>query len=369
MTLRARAIAYYLPQFHPVPQNDEWWGPGFTEWVNVAKARPLFPGHYQPHVPGELGFYDLRVPETRADQAGLAAEYGIAAFCYYHYWFGNGQRILERPFAEVVTSGQPDFPICLAWANQTWSGIWHGAPDRVLLEQTYPGDDDCRRHFDALAPAFHDRRYVRLDGKPLFIVYRPHELPDASRFVELWQEMARGAGLPGVFLVGRSTGEWNPVDHGFDAVIASQVTPPFQNRLRRETGARWQPDWLAASLARRSRLFPGIYSYARWSPYIPWVAPGVRRSYPTVVPGWDNTPRSGRDGILYHGSTPSLFRHQLEEAAALVAHQPPEHRIVFVQAWNEWGEGNHLEPDRRFGRGYLEATRGALSTSSETSAT
>jgi lipopolysaccharide biosynthesis protein len=359
VSLRARAIAYYLPQFHPVSQNDEWWGPGFTEWTNAAKARPLFPGHYQPHLPGELGFYDLRLADTRARQAILAAEHSVEAFCYYHYWFG-GQRILEQPFTEVLESGEPDFPFCLAWANQSWSGVWHGAPDRILIEQRYPGDDDHRAHFDALANAFHDRRYLRVEGKPLFMVYLPHDLPDADHFVELWQEMARVSGLPGLYLVGRSPGRWNRNLRAFDAVVASQVTPPFANRLRRESLARWKPDWILGSLTRRSSVLPAIYSYRHWAPHIPSLFADAHCSYPTVVPCWDNTPRCGRRGVVYHGSTPDLFGTQMERAIHLVADRPAERRLIFVQAWNEWAEGNCLEPDRRFGRGYLEALHETL---------
>jgi lipopolysaccharide biosynthesis protein len=170
MTPRPRIIALYLPQYHPIPENDAWWGKGFTEWTNTAKARPLFRGHYQPHVPADLGFYDLRVPETRLAQATMAREYGIEGFCYYHYWFA-GTRLIERPFNEVLASGQPDFPFCLCWANQTWTGAWHGLMNQILIEQTYPGTDDHRRHFDTLLPAFLDRRYMTVDGKPIFVFF------------------------------------------------------------------------------------------------------------------------------------------------------------------------------------------------------
>ncbi len=189
----ARLIAFYLPQFYPNPENDAWWGKGFTEWTNTAKARRLYPGHYQPHVPADLGYYDLRVPETRTAQAELARSYGIEAFCYYHYWFA-GRRILERTFQEVLTSREPDFPFLLCWANQTWTGAWHGAPNRILIEQTYPGFDDHRRPFESLLPAFCHPRYVRVDGKPVFIIYRPTELPDTVKTIDLWGTMAREAG-------------------------------------------------------------------------------------------------------------------------------------------------------------------------------
>lgn len=365
MTCPVRAIAYYLPQFHPVPQNDEWWGAGFSEWTNVARARPLYPGHYQPHIPGELGFYDLRVAETRQAQADLARSHGVEAFCYYHYWFGGGTRILERPFTEVLESGEPDFPFCLAWANQSWSGVWHGAPDRVLVEQTYPGDDDHRRHFASLEAAFHDPRFVRVDGRPLFMVYRPQELPEPERFCELWRALASASGLPDLFLVARSTGEWLPTAYSFDAIVASQVTPPFRNRLAAQVGARYRPDWILAAATRRSARVPAVYSYARWSSYIPWLVDQSSSCYPTVVPTWDNTPRTGRRGTVYHGASPELFGAQVARAVDLIRDRVPEHRILFVQSWNEWAEGNCLEPDRRFGRGYLEALRVAVSGNRE----
>ena len=157
---QARLISFYLPQFHPIPENDRWWGRGFTEWTNVTKAKPLFKGHYQPRLPADLGYYDLRLPEVREAQAELARNAGIEGFCYYHYWFG-GKQLLEQPFNEVVASGKPDFPFCLCWANQTWTGVWYGAPHRTLVEQTYPGREGHRRHFLALRRAFLDERYLR----------------------------------------------------------------------------------------------------------------------------------------------------------------------------------------------------------------
>ncbi|MHB8498177.1 MAG: glycoside hydrolase family 99-like domain-containing protein, partial [Acidimicrobiales bacterium] len=192
-------LAHYLPQFHPIPENDAWWGPGFTEWTNVVKARPLFRGHVQPHAPSVLGYYDLRLPEVREAQAELARLHGVTGFCYWHYWFA-GRQLLERPFSEVLATGSPDFPFCLAWANQSWSGVWHGAPDRILIEQTYPGPDDDVRHFDLLRRAFEDPRYVTLSGQPVLFVYKPADLPEPARFVERWQKMAHDAGFGGLYL-------------------------------------------------------------------------------------------------------------------------------------------------------------------------
>src|SRR6516164_6637189 len=235
---RVRAIALYLPQFHPTPENDEWWGKGFTEWTNTAKATPMFRGHYQPHLPADLGFYDLRVPETREAQADLAGRHGIEGFCYYHYWFA-GRRILERPFNEVLLSGTPDFPFCLCWANATWSGIWHGSPNQILIEQTYPGQADHEAHFRALLPAFADRRYIRLGGKPVFLIYRPTKLPDAAATLALWQAMAVNAGLGGLHIAGVSYSlNANLSALGFD----SEVIEPglaIRQRVSRRHPLKW----------------------------------------------------------------------------------------------------------------------------------
>src|SRR5262249_40463195 len=220
-----RLIAFYLPQFHPIPQNDKWWGPGFTEWTNVGKAKPLFRGHYQPRLPADLGFYDLRLPETRAAQAALARDANLAGFCYWHYWFA-GERLLERPLNEVVQSGEPDFPFCLGWANQTWTGIWHGAPQRILIEQTYPGPADHERHFYALLPAFQDKRHIRVGDKPLFLIYDPRRLPAATEFMTQWQGLAQKNGLPGIHFVahlGRHDPTWDAWQVGFDALTISNT--------------------------------------------------------------------------------------------------------------------------------------------------
>jgi len=360
-----RVIAFYLPQFYPTAYNDEWWGPGFTEWTNVAGARRWYPGHYQPRIPGELGFYDLRLAETRNAQADLARAHGVHAFCYWHYWFGDGVRVLERPFREVLESGSPDFPFCLAWANQSWSGIWHGAPDRILVEQRYPGDE--QRHFESLEAAFHDDRYVRVDGKPLLFVLLPMEIPDVRFFVDRWQELARSSGLPGLFLVGRSRAEWSSTQVGFDACVIAPTVPPIRNRLAQDKKARFSFDWRLNAFARRTQLFPTIYSYREWAKYIPRVPNDDEMGFPVVVPGWDNTPRAGRRGSIYHGSTPELFEQQVARAANLVTGRSAEHRIIFLQAWNEWAEGNYLEPDRKFGRRFLQALQSGLGAASASS--
>ncbi|MDG4648525.1 glycoside hydrolase family 99-like domain-containing protein [Roseibacterium sp. SDUM158017] len=260
---RFSTYAFYLPQYHPIPENDEWWGKGFTEWTNTAKARPLFRGHYQPRIPADLGCYDLRVPETRIAQAELARAYGIDGFCYYHYWFA-GRRILERPLREVLESGEPDFPFMVCWANQTWSGIWHGEPDRVLIEQTYPGEDDHRRHFEALLPLFLDRRYATVEGRPIFVIYRPQEIPQARRVFALWREMAQAAGLPGLHLVGARMlhDRWTLEELDLDASVDHRLPPlrPHGGSPRRPRS--WKPKrWLRTKYQKYAGL-PTIYDYS-----------------------------------------------------------------------------------------------------------
>jgi len=350
---KVRLIAFYLPQYYPIPENDEWWGKGFTEWTNVARAKPLFRGHYQPRIPADLGFYDLRVPETRQAQADLAKAYGIEAFCYWHYWFG-GRRILERQVDEMLSTKEPDFPFCLGWANQSWTGIWHGAPDRMLIKQTYPGMDDHIAHFYYLLKAFSDERYITVDGKPLFVVYRPGEIPDCKRVIDLWRELSHKEGLKGLYLVGEASelskhGIWIPQDHGFDASLKMRISPP-------EGWSSWRHPirHLRSWWNKRVRKLPTIYRYEEVIPFLNSYNPNGVRNYPCILPNWDNTPRSNKNGLVLHESTPELFRIHVREQIKMVADKPKEYRIVFIKSWNEWAEGNYLEPDLEFGHAYLK---------------
>lgn len=350
----ARVIAFYLPQFHPISENDEWWGKGFTEWTNVAKAKPLFRGHYQPHVPADLGFYDLRVPETRLAQAEMAKEYGIEAFCYYHYWFG-GKRLLQRPFEEVLKTGEPDFPFCLCWANQTWTGIWHGCEDRVLIEQTYPGYDDYRAHFYALLKAFTDKRYVTVDGKPVFLVYKPNEITNVKGVTDLWRELSLKVGLKGLFLVGCSwNSSWIPQEHGFDASVRHGL-----QGIRPWVSKRKPIKWLIRQYQIKRRK-PTVYFYKNVLPELIQDSSFNVENYPCLFPNWDNTPRCGSNGVVLHGSTPELFRIHFKQGLELVENSPSDHKIIFVKSWNEWAEGNHLEPDLKYGTAYLQVIKQEL---------
>ena len=336
-------LAHYLPQFHPIPENDEWWGPGFTEWTNTAKARPLFRGHVQPHLPSDLGFYDLRVPEVREAQADLARTHRVTGYCYWHYWFA-GHLLLQRPFEEVLASRRPSFPFCVAWANQSWSGIWHGAPHRILIEQTYPGPEDDRAHFDYLLPAFEDDRYITIGGRPVLFVYKPADLPHPARFVEEWNALARKAGFDGLYLVA-SLGESEYLTHhedGFDAAIYYRF--PFA-----ETRISACRDYL---MWRGVLKGPRRYRYADTFYEPPTDLKGP--VFPCVYPNWDNTPRSGRRGVLAVDPEPERFGSQLRRALELAGSNPPGQRVLMIKSWNEWAEGNYLEPDQETGHERLE---------------
>ncbi len=352
---KARLIAFYLPQFHPIPENDEWWGKGFTEWTNVARARPLFRGHYQPHVPGDLGFYDLRLPEARAAQAELAGEYGIEGFCYWHYWF-HGKRLLERPFNEVLSSGQPDFPFCLAWANELWSRRMVAEEGDVLQDQTYSPEDD-RNHIRWLVQAFADPRYIQVGGRPLFLVYIPCDLPEPNRTTDLFRGECVRHGLPEPYLLGIN-GHHPDVDYrdlGFDGTLDFQpelgVLPDFL-----DDGAKLSK-LLRNGLAGVASANLKVYDYTTARRLMT-----KHRSfpvYPCIFVGWDNTPRRGSNGIIMIKSSPEAFESGLSALVQAQSGKPYDDRLVFINAWNEWAEGNHLEPDLKNGRRYLEAVRRA----------
>lgn len=349
----ARLICYYLPQFHPIPENDRCFGKGFTEWTNVAKARPLFPGHYQPHVPADLGFYDLRLPEARAAQAQLAQEYAIEGFCYWHYWFA-GRRLLQRPFQEVLRSGEPKLPFCLAWANETWTAIWQGRPNEIIVEQTYPGRQDDEAHFYALLDAFCDARYIKVDGKPLFYVYKPHQLPEPKRFVEHWQDLAVKNGLKGVYFVGEDRyWIWNPKLHGFDATVPSSPGIAVDRLI---AGGHTLTGEVCCGKLMKLRTLT-VLNYSDFVGQNQVSLAEHHDCFPSVLSNWDNTPRAGINGVVLRESTPDLFRLHLRRVLQQIADRPYDKRIVFVKSWNKWAEGNHLEPDLRYGWAYLQVCK------------
>ena len=369
--MSVRAIAFHLPQYHPIPENDEWWGKGFTEWTNVVKARPLFPGHYQPHLPADLGFYDLRLPEARAAQAELAAQYGIYGFCYFHYWF-HGHQLLERPVKDILRSGEPDFRFCLCWANESWSRRWDGSEQQVLIGQNYSPEDDLE-HIRALIPYFADPRYIRVDGRPFFAVYRASKLPEPERTVATWRREAQRAGLQGLFLV-RLEGHderGDPSKLGFDYALE------FQPR----GSIMWHTMMFRRKWWHRHRLGTGEAAFrdnyvCKYADMVSHTLAEPTSDYPRipcVCPGWDNTARRKTGAYMFIDSTPERYEHWLSEVVKRQSARLPNNgdggiapeSLVFINAWNEWAEGNHLEPDQKWGRAYLEATKRALAVSEQ----
>lgn len=351
-------IAYYLPQYHPIPENDKWWGNGFTEWTNVAKARPLFKGHYQPKIPADLGFYDLRIPEVREQQAELAREAGVDGFCYWHYWFGNGKELLERPFKEVVESGKPDFPFCLGWANEDWvSKNWSQAKvqsaKQTLIAQEYPGDADDFNHFQKYLSAFKDSRYLKIDGKPIFLIYKPFLHPYITKFMKQWNKLlCENSQMKEFFFIGVVDDECDAermLKMGFSA-----VTLNLNKRMSRY-------------FTKKNFIYRTISNYFRWRLHRPFIVnyanaldylwddsfDGREYIIPTLLPNWDHTPRNGIDGFVLSNTTPNLFKKHCFQIFQGIKNK--KNKIVFLKSWNEWGEGNYMEPDAKFGKGFLKA--------------
>ena len=363
MNKKARVIAFYLPQFHPTQDNNKWWGEGFTEWTNVCKAKKLFRGHYQPHIPADLGFYDLRLRESRIIQAEMAKEYGVEGFCYYHYWFGNGKRELERPFQEVLESGEPDFPFMLCWANESWhEKFWNkdGTHNKkLLLEQLYEGTEDYISHFYLLLPAFKDPRYLRVDGKCIFMIYKPLDFKDMTIFIDLWQKLAKDNGLKGFYFIGQTTAFekfGNKIfSQGFDAVNTVRHYDIISDRGFIKKAFQ--------KLYKKVFPFPFCYEYSKAKEYFITNNEKQENVIPTILPNWDHTPRSGNGGVVLTNSTPRLFGEVVKKAVSIVNEKRQDKKLIFIKSWNEWGEGNHMEPDLKYGRGYLEELRNNIEIS------
>lgn len=341
-----KLLAFHLPQYHPIPENNEWWGKGFTEWTNVKKAKPIFDGHYQPHIPAGLGYYDLSVKKDRIAQAEMARQFGIYGFCFYHYWF-NGKLLLEKPIHDMLASGTPDFPFCLCWANEDWTRSWDGRSGEVLIGQNYCDEDDLK-HIQYLSGIFKDSRYIRINGKPLFLVYRANRMPDPGKTAKIWRDEAKRLGIGEIYLCrveSFNDEHTDPNEIGFDASV------------------EFQPDWQQLGKEEYIINTHKVYNYSTVVERMLRKEKPAYKRYPCVLPGWDNSPRRNTDSTIFVGSSPELFGSWLENAIKYFT--PQDEKIVFVNAWNEWGEGNHLEPDEKFGKTYLETIYKVLTRTSE----
>jgi len=381
-----RSIAIYLPQFHPIPENDAWWGKGFTEWTNVAKATPLFPGQYQPHLPADLGFYDLRLEETRLAQEALAKQYGIYGFCYYHYWF-NGKRLLHEPLDRKLQNPKEDLPFMLCWANENWTRRWDGFDNEILIKQNYSKEDDIEHIHFLCKQYFSNPGYIRVNGKPFFTFYRVNLFPDIKQTIKIWREEARKLGI-GELYIGYMTSFNQTYDLAeFDLDVAVEFAPHF-HPPKQKYGSPWrelvqQTTNYKREFLRRAGIKKLILLNDQWeennrkrskSPfqkntvfdYADLVEKRMRhkiaeRTYPSLYPMWDNTARKkGNNSLISINNTPALYKKWLVSIIQKFKPFSEEENFIFINAWNEWAEGNHLEPCQKWGLQYLEATRDAL---------
>ncbi len=348
---KIKLIAFYLPQFHEIPENNKWWGEGFTEWTNTKKSSPLFTNHYQPREPYQDYYYNLLDPSVREWQANLAKKYGIYGFCYYHYWF-DGKMLLEKPFNEVLTSGKPDFPFCLSWANEPWSRRWDGSEDQVLMPQYYGREKDWQSHFNYLLRAFMDDRYIRVQDKPIFLIYRPELIPNCSEMLLYWNELAKQHGLEGIYFI-RTL-------NGFH---------PLSDKTNFDASLEFEPHYTMAH-GGCHRMWKGISGYngrklamdydTLWSCIL---NRSLVDNETKVIPGafidWDNTARLGENASFCVGANPTYFQNYLSEQIHRANHLY-QSDLLFINAWNEWAEGTYLEPDKKLKFQYLEAVEKAL---------
>ena len=357
---KAMVLAYYLPQFHPFKENDEWWGKGFTEWTNVGKAKPLFKGHYQPKVPADLGYYDLRLPIVRQQQVELAKQAGVDGFCYWHYWFGGeGRQLMNNIIDEVLESKSPDFPFCLGWANESWKAKqWNkdGKGDKILMEQRYDGEADYRAHFEYALKLFKDPRYIRIDGKPFFLIYKPQQFADVGTFIQLWNKWINEIGVAdGIYFVANLDEEKDYkkyISLGFSA-----VTPSMQSR----TDSSLQHSKFVTYLLQKRRSYwpspvKNDYKYIcehLWKDDMDYNEDVI----PFIIPQWDHTARSGTKGRVFVNVTPEQFEEQARRAFNGVAKK--DQKVVMLKSWNEWAEGNYMEPDLKYGNAFILALKRA----------
>jgi hypothetical protein len=353
-TIDTKLIAFYLPQFHPIPENSRWWGTGFTDWKDVARAKPLFPGHFQPRLPADLGFYDLRLAEAREAQVRLARAYGIHGFCYYTYWMKDGRRLLEGPMEAMLRDGSPDFPFCICWANESWTRRRDGGAADVLAEQSHD-DANNAAFFEGMIRYFRDPRYIRIDGRPLLLIHRAALLPNAEATLADWRRLAQRHGIPMPYVVAAErfdVGAEAMIARGFDAVYEF---PPIMSGADRSA--------VEVAIPRTLPDFHGrLLDYERLAASFERRPVPPHRRFSGVTVGWDDTARRGIQATLCVGFSVERYRRWLSRAIERTeSTAPPGQRLVFINAWNEWAHGAYLEPDQHVGLGYLEATRDALS--------
>lgn len=380
--MKARVIALYLPQFHPVEVNDKYWGKGFTEWTNVVKAKSLYKGHYEPRIPADLGFYDLRLPSVREEQAKLAQEAGIEGFCYWHYWFGNGKEVLEKPFDEVVQSGRPDFPFCVGWANHSWTTkTWTKSASKCdtdyIFKQEYLGKEEYEIHFNRLLPAFKDERYITVEGRLLFLIYDIEGFRDFKTFKDVWNDLADRNGIPRFYFVAYANtlptlglknikecfsieGLLNETVDRYLSMGVDAVNTVNLKYAELKTKGLLYKTIIGGLRKKKIHLFLEKYKYRKIVNNYCTEKNKQENVFPQILVGNDRTPRAGRNAIIYADATPEFFYEGAKKAIDMVQNKDKDHRIIFLNSWNEWGEGAYMEPDLKYGKGFIKALRKAL---------
>lgn len=342
---KIKLIAYYLPQFYEIEFNNKYWGKGYTEWTATAKAKPLFSGHYQPHIPADLGFYNLLMPETRVAQANMAREYGVDGFCYWHYWFGNHDLMMEKPYQFIIEQREPNFPFCLCWANHTWH---NPLTKEQIKSQFYPGKEDYIAHFNYLLKGFKDNRYMKTaNGRLIFGIFDPLGIPNMLEFKDIWNLLAKENGFEGFYFVGICQHQ-----EDFDEISKSGVDAV--NSVRLYDFLPHQNQWKEYL---KYKFGPGFHDYEYSDAAEYFVAEDDKKEeiVPTIITGWDHSPRSGKNGLILKNYTPEAFEKHLRATFNVI--NKKDNKLCFIKAWNEWGEGNHLEPDLKYGLRFLETLK------------
>ena len=355
--------AFYLPQFHEIQENNEWWGKGFTEWTNTKKSSPLFKGHNQPREPKNNYYYNLLDAEAREWQAKIARDHGIYGFCYYHYWF-NGQKLLEKPIEMVLEKQSPDFPFCFSWANESWSKAWDGQDKHILMKQDYGAEEDWITHFNYLLPFFKDKRYIRIDNKPVFIIYRSASIPECDKMLAMWNNLAKKNGIEGIYFITTLTSfEIDTISKQFNAQI--EFEPMYTYSHYFDIGkkiTRIIKLLFRKYLKLKSHIFINSISYDYlWKKII-----NRKKNTAKTILGafvdWDNSPRKGKESFIVTGASPEKFEKYLK-AQIKKDYKTNQTGFIFINAWNEWAEGAYLEPDKKNGFKYLKAVKNALENS------
>lgn len=364
---KVKFLAYYLPQYHPIPENDLWWGKGFTEWTNVVKAKPLFKEHYQPILPADLGFYDLRLPEVQEKQAKMAKDHGVDGFVYYQYWFGRGKMLLEKPAEAMLKNKNIEIPFCFCWANETWKGVWHGLDSpNVLLEQTYNGEKDYIAYFNYLLPFFKDERYIKIENRPMFHVYRLDEIKELDTFFIIFNSLAMESGFDGIYFV--ATGNVKSKNVINNSNIYGVVGLEAFEKIRYHQKTFFERHSFLGRLENKIFVKLGLTNEVgkRTKPLILDYSKGVKKiniSFPCekyiscVFPNWDNSARTGNKSLIFKNASPIAWSEHLTKAVVELKNNKKNPPFILIKSWNEWAEGNYLEPDQKYGLQWLIAVK------------